>query len=318
MHFLHRGLFVISLGVWLMVMGCDESRKDNAQSKVKPLTHRVVAVSYPLQYLTQRIVGDAIQVEMPVSPDADPRNWRPPRDSITNMQSADMIVANGTGASYANWLTTVSLPESKICLSATRGLALADYIAVEDVQVVHTHGPEGEHSHATMVARSWLDPAIAKQQAIYITEQLSRVYPDLADQFDGNLKSLSADLDQLSKLIEVIKQDEGPTVVSANPNLKFLTRASGANDRHLVWFELPDLKKAKSDLTNMLKEIPDPKPKLILFGSQQPGDDLVKELNSLGLTPVLIDLIDRKPDTGDYLTAMKSNIERFSASLKGE
>ena len=318
MQMFFRGLAVTLLGVLLGTVGCDQSteKKDKTQSNLKPLANRVVAVSYPLQYLTKRIVGDSINVDMPVPTGGDPQNWRPTRDAITDMQSADLIIANGTGATYANWLTTVSLPESKICFSATRGLSLSDYIAVENVQVVHSHGPEGEHSHATMVARSWLDPAIAKQQAVYIAKQLNRVYPDLRDQFDRNLKTLSTALDQLSELMNASQPQNGPTIISANHRSKFFTRAIGITDRHLVWTDLPTAEQAESDLKKILGELPDPKPNLILFGSDQPSNELLQQLTAVCLTPVSIDLIDQEPATGDYLTEMKANVERFTAALK--
>jgi zinc transport system substrate-binding protein len=278
----------------------------------------VVAVSYPLQFLTERIVGDSIKVEMPVPKEVDPQNWQPTRDAIATMQSADLIIANGNGATYANWLTTVSLPDSKLCFSATRGLSLSDYIPVEDVQVVHSHGPEGEHSHATMVARSWLDPAIAKKQSIYIAERLKNVYPDLSDQFDRNMKTLAADLDELTARMDQLKQEKSPAVISANPRVKFFTRAAGVNDQHLIWFELPSAEVAKSDLETLLAKIPEPQPTLILFPNEAPGIELTNVLTDAGLKPVLIDLVDQKPATGDFLTALRANIERFAAARKGD
>ncbi len=261
------GWALVLIGALLVVTGCNPtSEKAGRESKKQPLANRVVAVSYPLQFLTQRIVGDSIRVEMPIPADVDPQNWRPTRDAITDMQSADLIIANGTGATYANWLTTVSLPESKMVFSATRGLSLSDYIAVEDVTIVHSHGPEGEHSHATMVARSWLDPALAKQQAEYIAQQLKRVYPDLAEQFADNLKSLDAELDQLTEQLAAIKASNPSVVLTANPQLKFFTRAAGVTDRHLTWFEMPSPEQAKLDLEKVLDQFPESKPKLILFG----------------------------------------------------
>ena len=94
------------------------------------------------------------------------------------MQHAGLVVANGRGAEVAKWLETVSIPDSRLCNSATRGLALADYIAIEDLRMVHAHGPEGEHSHPTMVGNTWLDPAIAKKQSAYIAQELMRVFPE--------------------------------------------------------------------------------------------------------------------------------------------
>lgn len=317
MHVTYGRFLLILISVVLVASGCSPSadKNDSAQAAPKSPAMRVVAVSYALQYLTQRIVGDSIDVELPIPPGEDPQHWRPSREAIASMQSADLIIANGTGATYANWLATVSLPESKMCYSATRGLSLSDYIAVEDVQIVHTHGPEGEHSHATMVARSWLDPAIAKQQAIYIADQLGRVYPKLADQFNQNMKSLTTDLDRLAGQLETLKATSPPVVLSASPDLKFFTRAAGVTDRHLTWFELPSAEQAKSELKTLLSENSGIEPNLILFGSENPDESLKLELKTAGLEPIIIDLIDKKPETGDYLTAMESNIAILSAAM---
>lgn len=311
-------LFVAALSL-LLSLGCDSSSKQSgiAGNNTPSLTHRVVTVSYPLQYLTQRIAGDALEVRLPVPEDADPRKWRPNRDTITSMQAADLIIANGTGADYANWLTTATLPESKMCYTAKRGLSLTDYIAVEDVTIVHSHGPEGEHSHATMVSRTWLDPEMAKQQSVYIAEQLAKTYPELADAFDTNLKSLSKDLDGLTQKAQSISPPEDTTVLTIDPELKFLTRAVGVEDIHLLWFERPQVEQAKTDLDSKLKSAQH-KPGVILFHGTPPDDGLAAELSASGLKPVMVNLIDHAPATGDYLSELKNNIQQLESALKPE
>ena len=82
-------------------IGCfDKGSSQPAVGNVEDArSYQVVAVSYPLQYLTQRIAGDAINVRLPMpSESTDPQNWRPSRESVSQMQAADLIIANGTGA----------------------------------------------------------------------------------------------------------------------------------------------------------------------------------------------------------------------------
>ncbi len=311
---------IATLSIWCvcLTMGC--MKKGPAPSRAgirgKPLSNQIVAVSYPLQYLTQRIAGDSIDVTLPF-PDGtiDPQNWRPSREAIGQMQAADLIIANGTGATYANWLTTVSVPDSKIRNTASRGLSLSDYIAVEDVTVVHSHGPEGEHSHPTMVARTWLDPAIAKKQAVYIAAELQAVYPDRAEEFVRHLKMLSDDLDQLSDQIKSIKRTDAHAIMTATPKLKFFARSVNLGDKHLTWFEPPNAERARSDLKKIL-EIAQPRPALLLFDGTLPTSELEEILEENGLTPIAIDLIDRKAESGDFLTQMRANIEALATAME--
>ena len=149
--------------VWLLgslaFVGCvqDAEKASGTVGENLDSDFRVVAVSYPLQYLTGRIAGDLVAVDCPVPLGVeDPSQWKPSREAVLAMQSADLVIANGVGADYAKWLPKVSLPGSKLCRTATKGLSISDYIAVEDVSMVHSHGPEGEHSHPTMVSRTWL------------------------------------------------------------------------------------------------------------------------------------------------------------------
>ena len=311
---------VIACGV--LPAGCGTQLENSAAiaHAAKPPTNRVVAVSYPLQYLTERIGGDAIEVVFPVPAGTDPQAWRPTRDAISQMQTADMVVANGTGASYANWLTTVTLPESKIRNTASRGLSLSQYIAVEDTQVVHSHGPEGEHSHSVMIARTWLDPAIAKKQANYIARELKKTYPERSSDFEKNLESLVAELDQLAGLMKAITlkaiTPNGSVVVrTTTPQLKFFTRAAGLDDRHLLWFEDPTIEQADKELTAASAD--GEKPGLILFAGSAPTAELSELLHSKGLRPVTVDLIDHRPEAGDYLSALKQNIEILQAAIEG-
>ena len=310
---------IVAISFCCIFIGCDRQRSERAaghHDPGSPLIRRVVAVSYPLQYLTQRITGDAIEVSFPVPADVDPQSWRPDRESIGQMQSADLIIANGTGASYAKWLTTVTLPESRIRNTASRGLALADYIAIEDVQVVHSHGPEGEHSHPTMVARTWLDPAIAKKQAIYIADELKDVYPDLADGFQSRLNKLVSELDELSELLEKIDSKENRVVLSATPILKYFTRAAEVEDHHLIWFENPSAEQAKKDLEISFGQLQESRPRLMLFGGEGPSNELIEVLDSSNLGFLTLDPLDQKPVDGDYLSGMRENIEALTSAME--
>ena len=276
---------------------------------------RVVAISYPLQYLTGRIAGDSIAVDCPVPPDIeDPSRWKPSREAVLAMQSADLVIANGVGADYAKWLPKISLSETKLCRTASKGLSLSDYIAVENVTMVHSHGPEGKHSHPTMVSRTWLDPAVAKKQAVYISEQLTKKYPQFAAEFSKNLTALIKDLDRLTNLLQPLPGRSRVSLVTATPKQKFLARAAGAGDLHLTWFAMPDVEQASLDLKSLL-EGADVTEGVVLFDRELPSAEILAVLEGHGCRSLSLDLIDQPPETGDFLSSLESNIIALKKAL---
>ena len=321
-----------SLTVWLV--GCSSEQPEpkitgQSDSAVAGETvNRIYAVSYPLQFLTQQITGPDVEVLLPLQPPSDPRRSRPDRQVVEAMQQADLIITNGTGARYAQWVVMVSLPDSKTVNTASRGLALRDYIAIKGESIVHSHGPEGEHSHPIMAARTWLDPSLAKKQARYIAKRLVEVYPQRSGTFEQNLKQLESRLDglitQMGELKELAKQ-KSPRVLVVGKELEFLLKAAGFSAE-----QLPDLDKqdpaSKQRLADAVKTRlakvgdsgnPDvTRSTIILFSDQNVLGLLSKPLLGVRTEPVKIDSLDWPPQDGDYLEAMKHNIDRIAESLK--
>lgn len=304
-----------------VVFGCKPTNESESTDNVRLAgTPKVIAVCYPLEYLTQRITGDAIVVECPVGAGVSAADWRPNREDILNMQRADLVVANGRGAQLAKWLDTVSIPESRLCNSATRGLALTDYIAIEDQRIVHSHGPEGEHSHPTMVANTWLDPAVARKQAAYIAQELTRVFPARESDFLENLKKLNEDLDNLTSLLPTNSDQSNQLVLTTSPDLKFIARAAGLEDRHLFWTVPPEIEKAQRDINALLTDDDqspatnrDRQPILLsTFPVEGKLSDLMEENK---IQTIEIDPLNVRPTSGDYFSVMAENLKRLGTVL---
>ncbi|MEM7783924.1 MAG: zinc ABC transporter substrate-binding protein, partial [Planctomycetota bacterium] len=256
---------------------------------------QVYAVCYPLQFAAQQLVGDELNVQFIGPPAGESAvDWRPNRADILAMQAADMIVTNGIGAQYADWLLTVSIPESKLCDTASRALKLRDFIQVDDVEIVHTHGPEGEHSHPLTVSHTWLDPAMFQKQVNYLADQLKIQYPDQNDSIETSRKTLTDQLDVLVDKTEKLKKSlAGAKVITASPKLKFLTRSLGLDDLHLnlkssdpVDDQVDQVKKFWSGLD------PKVRPKWILFPGFSPDTQLETFLNELGLGVAVLDTVE--------------------------
>lgn len=335
--------YVLRTTVWtaicLMMVGCPSGNgglsESGSATQNESGKRRLVAVSYPLQVITQKLVGPSVPVEFAAAGASDPSQWRPSRDEVAAMQSADLIIANGTGATYANWLTTVSLPDSKRVNVASKGLSLNDFIAVEDVRMVHSHGPEGEHSHATMVSRTWLNPAIASKQAEYLAGQLKKKYPDLSNEIETNLGQLKDTFAAFEKQLadQALKATER-SVFTATHDLKFLTQAAGLNDRHFGWDAKTtvqqvsdDLKKAISPASEAtssdtakagLDSEPASSSKFILIPSslnRLMSNDFDEVFKTFEIERIEIDLIDTPNESGDYFSRLDADFRKLQGTL---
>jgi len=309
----------LSLVIWGLALacisGCRPNQPTTTNDATRPGSHAssktIVATSYPIQWVTQQIVGDAYQVSFPAGSSDHPDRWRPERNTIPEIQAADLIVCNGVAAPYAGWMKTVSLPSSKVVESASKGMSLADFISVEDIQIVHTHGPEGEHSHPTMVSRSWLEPAMLIKQSNCIAEQVCKLSPDDAVLFRANLAEVTS---KLESIMPDAFPEQTPPVFAATPELKFLTRAAGVVDLHFNWNEKTMLKEVETDLASKAK---DESIKIILFPQRLEAlaNQIKPELQKRKLTPIFIDMLDREDVERDVVNRLEDNFKLLRSAF---
>ena len=229
---------VISLicGLLLIVLGCQQPASTITAEIELP---RKIAATNPAVYeWTRAIVGDAIEVQyFGPADEATSDDWIPDRKQINELQGCGVIVGNGPGAKFADWIDQITIDPNRLC-QTTDALAVSQFIAVKNYQTVHSHGPGGEHSHRYVVPNCWLDPSIAWQQATFIADRLSRDFPELADGIGNGLKDLKPKFDALIQRAENLRLNfsarEQPFFISENPQAAYLLRAVGVQDRSLM------------------------------------------------------------------------------------
>ena len=219
----------MSFAILLSFNGCSET--PSGQKASGHDTPSVQVVNYPLQYFAERIGGELIEVEFSVPPDVDPAFWRPDAEAVVAFQRADLIFLNGAG--YAQWIDRVSLPVSRL-VDTSAGFR-EDYIEIDDTST-HQHGPQGEHTHGEIAFTTWVDPTLGIEQARAIMTALSRKWPDHAETFESNFKSLEQDLSALDadlKRLFSLRADE--PLLASHPVYQYLARRYGLEVISLHW-----------------------------------------------------------------------------------
>jgi zinc transport system substrate-binding protein len=261
---------------------------------------RIYTVNYPLAYFAERISGDLAQVTFPAPPDLDPAFWMPDTETITAYQAADLILLNG--ADYAKWRTKVSLPRSRTVDTAH---AFRDAYIRESDGINHSHGPGGEHQHGGVAFTTWLDLSQAAQQAAAVARAMTGRRPDATEQIDRNLQSLQRDLLQLDERItEITRTDPGRPLLASHPVYQYFARRYGLNLRSVMWEpdEVPS-KRQWNEFEGILRD----HPATWMIWEDEPEQETIERLRSLGVESVVVNPGGNRPSAGDFLSVMTGN-----------
>jgi zinc transport system substrate-binding protein len=290
----------------ILLYGCSGEKPAETQREAEEVARPLVYVSnYPLKYFTERISTPLVEVRLPVPADEDPAFWKPAPEDIQGMQQADLIVLNG--ASYESWLKNVSLPASR--LVDTSG-GFKERFIVQEGTTTHSHGLEGEHEHSATAFTTWLDPALAVQQARAVKDALSERWPEHKDQFETQFDNLARELEALGgEIKEIVKGNPDLPVIFSHPVYQYFARRYGLNGRSVHWepHEMPS-----PAMWQELNELLLSHPARWMIWEGEPSSDITEKLAALGVRSSVFDPCGGAPDEGDFASVMKMN----TAALK--
>lgn len=293
-------LFVMLLAIFFSA--CENNQTKEKESKTNEKL-KVFAVNYPLYYFAERIGGDHIDLIYPIPDDVDPAYWVPYK-SLDNIQSCDLILANG--AAYAKWMEKVSLPSSKVVNTSE---SFTDkYIKIEQGST-HSHGAGGEHVHYGFAFTTWLNFKYAEQQANAILDVLVSKRPMHKDIFTANFKELKAELQSLDQEMSALsKKLPEIAVFASHPVYQYLGEAYGLNiiSEHWEPGETPS-EEQWSEFQHNLEH----NPANLMLWEGEPYTETAEKLKGLKVHSIVFSPCANKPHEGDFISTMKKNIENL-------
>ena len=258
-------------------------------------------VNYPLKYLAERIGGEFVTAAFPAPPGIDPAYWSPEPEQVVAYQGADLILLNGAG--YAAWVDRASFLRRQL-IDTSAGFR--DRLLPLDEASIHTHGPEGDHSHSGAAFTTWLDPTLALEHARVIADALVDRRPDRAEAFEQNLRALEEDLARLDRRLEQVAQRLGESpLVFSHPVYAYLEQRYRLNGRSLHWEpdRVPD-----AELWQEFAALLETHPAQLMLWEALPEAETQRRLAAQGVAIAIYAPSAQPPDTGDWLTAMQSNV----------
>ena len=302
--------FMFSAGMVMLhaVLGCNQG-VDSA-SRAAPSVEKldIFVVNYPLAFFAERIGGELVEVSFPVPPDQDPALWAPADHDIARFQSADVIFING--ADYAKWTLRSSLPLSRTVVT-TRNVA--EQIIEVPNMVTHTHGPEGEHSHAGVAPETWIDPQLALSQAQVVKDELQKRLPDSTNELEANFAELKNDLQRLNENLNAAFSSSPRSWMASHPAFQYLGRRYDLELQTMHWnpTEAPS-DEQWAELDRLLGGAESS----CMLWTETPNRKTLDGLEQRGVRVVVFHLAANRHASGDYLSIMHENHSELQGVLK--
>lgn len=289
---------LVALLIFSFFVTCSE--KNTTEDEVdRSGKFKVAVVNYPLFFFAQTIAQENIKIVFPIPNDADPAYWNPSAEQIADFQNADIILANGAG--YAQWIEKVSLPTSKI--TNTTYQVQEKYQPESEDQ--HTHGPEGEHTHTKYAFTTWLDLSIAQSQAEVVYQALVKAIPEKEQEMSERYLSLRDQLDLLhNDLNDALNRKE--QYYGSHPVYQYLASGYGIEIISVHWEPGEDL---TTEQWLEFEELTKSNNANIMLWEGEPMPETKHRLEELGIKSIVFATCSNRPDNGNFINVMRSNIE---------
>ena len=299
-----------ALSLALPLAACGDGGSGTGDTAGGGDTVEVLASFYPLQYLTQRIGGDAVTVSSLTPAGAEPHDLELSPSQVATMGRADLVVyLSGFQPAVDAAVSEVS-PTAIDVASAAR---LTDAAHEEE----HDHEAEEEgHDHGGLDPHFWLDPIRMADAADAVAAQLAQVDPDGAEEFEANAAELRGELEGLDESYRTGLADCGTsTIVVAHEAYGYLAGAYGLDQEGISGID-PEAEPSPARLREIEQVVNETGVSIIFTESLI--DPRVAEVlaDDLGITTGVLDPLENQADPdADYVDVMESNLASLREAL---
>nr|WP_203927700.1 metal ABC transporter substrate-binding protein [Virgisporangium ochraceum] len=300
---LATGIAVATLGT----AACSSDDGAAASGKVD-----VVAAFYPLQFVAERVGGDAVKVTNLAQPGVEPHDLELQPKQLAGIADADLSLY------LAGFQPAVD--EAVEAEAKDRAFDVATVQPLSDApEEAHEEGEKEEHANEGKDPHVWLDPTRLAAIADKVAERLGSVDKDNADAYEDRATALRKELATLDTEFETgLKTCDRRDIVTSHAAFGYLAAKYNLNQVPISGVspeaepnpqqvaEVAALAKEKGVTTIFFETLVSPKV----------AETLAKEVGAKAevLDPIEGLASDAAPGT-DYLSVMRQNLGKLRAAL---
>jgi len=331
-----------AIGLAIIATSCGGDETDSGAPGGDTGRVRVVASIYPLEFFTEQVGGDRVQVDGIVPAGGDAHNFEPTPGDLRNIAAADQIVYNGLG--FESWVDALldagDAPDAAVQASSE---SIALHFDINEITHDPDHDPghdDGElealhfdtneitpdpdhdpgHDDGELDPHMWLDPLLAVTQVRAITDGLTKIDPEGGSTFSANSDVLIAQLTALDARYTVAFEScAGDTFVTSHDSFNYLAARYDINAVGIAGIN-PESQPSPRALATLSDAIKDTGIRYVLVSpieSERLSDTLARETGANTLPLHTIQNLTRDQiDAGEtYFSLMEFNLESLVTAM---
>jgi zinc transport system substrate-binding protein len=302
----------------LVLTGCAGAPAEAEGGRVS-----AVAGFYPYAFVTERVGGDDVDVTDLTSAGGEPHDLELTPRQVGTLGEADLVVYS------AGFQPAVD--EAVEQQAQDRALDVLSTVELRDGHghghdEEEGHGDEGhdderhddeghEEEHASGDPHVWLDPVRLATIATAVAERLAEVDPDSAADYRARAGELEQELTALdAELRAGLSSCERSEIVTSHDAFGYLADAYGLEQVAVAGLS-PEDEASPRRLAEVAAQAEAAGVTTVFFEesvSPAVAESLAREV---GATATVLSPLELAPESGDYLSAMRDNLERLRTAL---
>jgi zinc transport system substrate-binding protein len=330
---LSRALAVpLSLTAALALSSCASGAGDPSAATAGDVgeTLSVQASFYPLQYVTERVGGDLVQVESLTPAGAEPHDLELSPAAVDGLRTADAVVYLSGFQPAVDDAVAQAAPEHALDavhagVEGEEAHSAEEHEAAEASHSGEAHGeekpaeePAGDdgHGHEGEDPHFWLDPDRLAAVATEVSHELAEVDPDNAAAYESNAEELATELAALDEeFTEGLATCERDTIVVSHDAYGYLADKYDLEQVAIAGLD-PDTEPSPARLAE-IGEVVEAEGVTTVFSESLVNPKVAETLAAEhGIETAVLDPVENQSDeSADYQQVMRNNLEALRAAL---
>ncbi|MEX2587819.1 MAG: metal ABC transporter substrate-binding protein [Actinomycetota bacterium] len=315
----------------MAMAGCTAPQTSENQGADLP---SVVAAFYPLEFISTEVGGQSVEVSGLTPAGVEPHDLELTAGQIRQLLGADLLVYVGEGFQPAVEDVLEQMEGEKLDV-----LAEVDLIEGSDAHAEEHgegedghgeeeheehgegedgHGEEEHEEHGELDPHVWLDPTRMASITRSVQTALSNMDSERSADFEANADRLVAELETLDAEFEAgLKECARREIVTSHAAFGYLADRYELEEIGVSGLN-PEAEVSPRRLQEVAQLVEEKGVTTIFFERLVPRDLAETLARETGTTTATLDPIESPSEQGDYLSAMRSNLEELRKALDCE
>ncbi|MCG5434986.1 metal ABC transporter substrate-binding protein [Micromonospora foliorum] len=303
---------VLAAATALLALGAGAGCSTGGAAGADPQRVDVVAAFYPLQFLAERIGGDAVRVTNLAKPGAEPHDLELNPSQVGEVSDAELIV-------YLKGFQ----PAVDDAVAQNGGDRAFDVTTVQPLLDASAggHDHEGEEGHAEESGGKdphvWLDPTRLAGIGDQLAQRLGKADPDHAADYTARAGALRADLTTLDgEFKNGLATCQRREIVTSHAAFGYLADRYQLDQVGITGLS-PDVEPSPQRLADVIEEAKEHQATTIFFETLVSPKVAETIAGQVGAKTAVLDPIEglAAGSNGDYLSVMRTNLRTLQTAL---